>query len=71
MSTSTPAFADADSSGGGGGPPVHGAAVVAEFRGVGVALAKSLSFTSVSVHPPPARRSAVVLLSAGAPSEPS
>ncbi len=47
------------------------AAAVAEFRGAGVSAEKSLAFASVSVHPPPARSAAVVLLSAGAASAPS
>ena len=36
---------------GAGSPPPHGASVVAEFRGAGVPIAKSLLLTSVSVHP--------------------
>ena len=67
---STPALADAESPGGGGSPE-HGAAVAAELRGAGVAPAKSLEFTSVSVQPSPARRAPVVLLRPVAPPEPS
>jgi len=50
---------------------VHGAVVVAEFRGVGDALEKSLAFASVSVQPSLARDATVVLLRAPAAPEPS
>src|SRR4029077_18871102 len=50
----------------GGGGADHGAAAVAELRGVGAPAEKSLEFASVSVQPSPARIAAVVLPVAGA-----
>src|SRR4029077_13764062 len=69
MSMSAPALDDPVSSG--GGPPAHEAVEVAEILGVGVAPVKSLSFASVSVHPPAPRASDVVFPRAGAPSDPA
>src|SRR5690348_1809915 len=49
------------------GPPLlQGFNAVEVLRGVGVPLAKFTALLSVSVQPAPARRSAVVLVSAGA-----
>jgi hypothetical protein len=45
---------------------VHGFSGDAVLRGFGAAAAKSALLSSVSVHPAPARRSAVVVLSTGA-----
>ncbi len=52
------------------GPP-HRWIAVAVFRGFGAPVAKSAALTSVSTQPASARRSAVVLLGAGAGPLPS
>src|SRR5438105_7162181 len=62
-STSTAAAAVTVSS---GGDEEHGTAAAVEFRGAGALVAKSAAFAFESVQPPAARRSAVVLVSAGA-----
>ncbi len=51
--------------------PAQGLKADAVLRGVGIPETKSLELTSVSVQPPSARRSAVVLLGAGAGPAPS
>src|SRR5690349_15107039 len=52
-------------------PVAHTFGVVARFRGVGAAAAKSAALLSVSVHPPSARKSDWVVLMVGAGPEPS
>jgi len=51
--------------------PEHGLAGVALFRGFGAPLEKSVELLFESVQPPPARKSAVLLVRTGAvePSE--
>ena len=50
----------------GAGAPVQEAAGLDELRGFGVPAVKSAELLSVSEHPPPLRRAAVVLVSVGA-----
>src|SRR6185312_13580790 len=52
-------------------PPPQVCATAALLRGAGVPAAKSVAFSSVSVHPLPARRSASVADCAGADPAPS
>src|SRR5215208_6839870 len=65
-SISTPAAASTPLVGGGGGVIPHEAAAAAELSGEGAPVAKSAEFESPSVQPLPARRSAVVFVTAGA-----
>src|SRR5215218_2095843 len=57
--------------GGGGGVIPHEAAAATEFSGEGAPVAKSAEFESLSVQPLPARRLAVVFVTAGAAPAPS
>src|SRR4051812_21538633 len=53
------------------GPPPHEAAVTAVLRGLGAPAEKSLALLLVSVHPLPARKTALVFDGAGVGPVPS
>ena len=68
MSMSTPALCETPT---GGGVTPQDTIGLAVFRGVGVPVAKSDGFASVSVHPSPARIAADALSMEGAAPPPS